>query len=886
MTPRRSAAPASSTFGTRYTVAVLPLLSTLLLPLAAARPIPLTGLTNHDLVAGDIRVLDWRADADPDAVTLTGALSLPLTGTATTLTVLTAGLPDLPERGGMVALDGELVYADGAVQPLKWIVGSQIWPMAAGVTGRGADPVPIGSGPDGTVWTASQMTVPVAFPDHALATLRLRPRLPGTFLLAVALDAPAAPQLAAEPDAVRWYDFALPGLLDRPLPGPPAALVQPDDRGFLSVVDGHLAWGAGAAPGAAPGASGATVRARFWGVNLVGRAALPDPALAEGYARSLAGAGVNLVRLHHLDFDGEGSLVNPRRGEPGQAAIVPAALDRLDRFTAALGAAGVYQEVELLTLRSFRAGEGVTAPEGVPGFHKYVGAFEPDWLAAEKAWAKALWGRVNPYTGLRYADNPHVALVELANENSLLAGWASGNLEKLPAVHRTILDARWSAWLRQRYPEGDAALGAAWAGGSHAGLAAGEALVLDSVAREPSSRARAELYPARRVADLVRFYSELQGAYEAELARFVREDLGFRVPLVCNSALGVPVSDALLGACDVIDVHVYWDPIAEETIFDDVPLTRDAGRARVLEKLGACQAGHPCMLGEVNHSWPNRYGQEAPLLWAALAARQDLDAVVWFAYRHDALRTAPDGPDGALDLEGRFHVWAQFPVAAALFRGAWVPPAAQSFVRWWSEEGLRREVAGPAPLRVDAAVAPASYLRQRVRSAFGGSPPVADSRIDPADTGGLTWTNGAFTVDTPEVQVVIGAGPATSRLATHLNTFSAVSLVSLDDRPLERSDRALVIAAGRAERRGTLWNAVGLLVPGRGPLRMQVLVGRIFLCLAGEWDIWALDGRGVRTHRVRPGRVSRDEGRALPGGRGDWWALDAADVAPWVELRR
>ena len=36
-------------------------------------------------------------------------------------------------------------------------------------------------------------------------------------------------------------------------------------------------------------------------------------------------------------------------------------------------------------------------------------------------------------------------------------------------------------------------LEAAWAGGSHAGLAAGEALVLDSVAREPSSRARAEL---------------------------------------------------------------------------------------------------------------------------------------------------------------------------------------------------------------------------------------------------------------------------------------------------------------------------------------------------------------------------------------------------------
>ena len=560
-------------------------------------------------------------------------------------------------------------------------------------------------------------------------------------------------------------------------------------------------------------------------------------------------------------------------------------LDRLDRFFAALKAEGHHVYLETWTMRGFRKEEGLPAPEGLAVGHKYASMIWPEYLAAKKEWVKALYGRVNPYTGLRYADDPAVALFEIANEDSLVVAWSGGNLEKLPKVHRDRLDVLWGAWLRAKY-KNDGQIEAAWKGGSRAGLQLGETLSLDSIAREPSARARTELYPQARSADLVSFYSSLEAAHHAEMARFLREELGFRAPLVCNTSFGVPAADALLAACDVIDLHVYWDPIGESNVFFDHAFVERPMHGRLLERLSWCQADKPCTMSELGHTWPNRYGQEAPLVWASLLARQDLDAVMWFTYSHGAWEPTIDGPGGALDLSGRFTSWAQMPAAAALCRGGLVAPVARRFVRWWSPDALWRDLAEPPGLWIDAQVSWSAVLDAVLRTSFAPSPPPLQASA--ASPRPVRWwpDQGRYVVDTPTLQAVAGrsvnpildrqqGSPDPAALRVMIAEHAAVSLVAADGLPLGTSRHAYLTVAGRTERAGTLRSVggPGSLTLGKGPALVERLTGYIQVKWAGRPTAYALLPTGERRERI------------AVSGRDGWWTLEVGKLDTlWVEL--
>ncbi|MDP2315337.1 MAG: beta-galactosidase [Pseudomonadota bacterium] len=884
--------------------------------------VDLAPLRNHDLFDGTAAPLfrlkatvPWAPPvplafdpkAAPDVVLLKSAdspqapaeVEIPVGRAARTIYVLAAGQGPLGVRD--IAADGEIRYADGRTQPLKWMVGEQIWPAWAGATGRNADPLAIGWNPSGDLLTASLLTVDASWPDAPIASITVKSRVGPLSFAILAVTTADAPPVTVVPQADRepfeGYDFRVPALLDAPLPIDPALAVTGPAARPIVVKDGHLAY---AQAGSEAGQRVGQERARFWGINLVGLGALPDLDVADAYAASLARAGFNLVRPHHMDADAEGTLVNPRRGEPGEPLALPEALDRMDRFHAALKAAGVYVYLETWTLRSFLPEEGVPSPRGLAVGNKYAPFFWPEYAEAKKAWVRALYDRVNPYTGLRYADDPAVALFEIANEDSLLVAWSGGALERLPGDHRRRLDERWNAWLRTRYTT-DTALNTAWKGPVRAGLQLGETLSLDSVAREPSTRGRTELFPPARAADLARFYGELEAAHHADMARFLKEELGFRAPIVCNTSFGVPLAEAQLAACDVVDLHVYWDPIAEQNVYFDQAMIERPLHGRVLEKLAWCQDGRPCTMSELNHSWPNRYAHEAPLVWSSLAARQDLDAVVWFAYAHGAFDPAPDGPAGALDLAGRFSSWVQMPTASALFRSGAVAPPARRFVRWWSPDGLLRDLAEPSSLWIDAQVSWQSVLDNVLRTSFAALPPTLTPAPAPGSAPVRWWPEaGRWIVDTPAYQAIVGrtinpvltpgpdgkppaADPASLRVV--LSSFASVSLASLDGAPLAAASptdgpstrRALLTLAGRTERDGTLRSTggPGTLVYGKGPARLERLDGFVDVRWTGRPEAWILDPTGAPVERVSLQRLG-----------GGWWRLAIRGLSsPWVELR-
>jgi hypothetical protein len=848
-----------------------------------SRAVALDGLRNHDLFgAGALayRVtearawsgpvgLDFDAAAAPDAVVLRSLampdapadVRVPIGRTARTLYVLTGGYGGLDVRD--IVADGVVEYADGRTQPIKWMVGEHAWPAWAGATGRDADAVPIGWNPHGDVLTASLRTVPIAFPTASIAALVLRSR-PGplTFALLEVRASDAEPRTqGAWPTREQDDDFYA---FD--VRRPPQALpVSGPLDGALRVDGGRLV-----RPDGRP--------ARLWGVNLVGRGALPPVGQAEAWAVHVAAMGFDLARLHHIDAQDVG-LVDPHRGElladgSRVPALRPEGLARLDAFVDALAAAGVRVLLEGWTLRAYRPEEGVPDPEGLPLNNKLAAFFRPEWEEARKAWFRALWGRTDPATGRSRAAGDVVAAVEIANEDSLVASWHSGALERLGRAHRAVLDARWNAWLRGRYGT-DAALASAWNSGPRAGLQPGEALALESVAREPSARGRADLWPHARSADLLRFYTELEREHYRRMVAFLREELGVRAPIVCTSSFGVPAADATVDPCDAADLHVYWDPPAEQLVFTDQSLLAHPLTARTLERASACRDGRPCFVSEFDHTWPGRHGQEAPLTWAAFGARQGWDAMAWFAWSHDTLDLTAD-PAGSHDLQGRENALAQLPAARFLFVSGEVPEASRRFTRWWSPPALLRDLAEAGALWLDPQVGPTSLVDTRLRQSFDALPP--DTPAMPAPSGGpVRWdvAEGRLTVATERLWAVVGAPRGVAGgLSVDVAGAPSVSLLSLDGTPLAEGARALLTVVERASAEGSVWGSgPSLLAWGRGPVRLARVHGTVTLAYPRGTRAWALDGDG---RRVRP--------LALRRGRGGVELATTDLRTPWVEV--
>lgn len=197
-------------------------------------------------------------------------------------------------------------------------------------------------------------------------------------------------------------------------------------------------------------------RIRFYGVNIGAGACFPPKTRAEAVAERLARMGMNVARFHHMEAGWTNGLLAYEAGN--SRTFDMERLDRLDFFISRLKAAGVYINLNLLTSRVFTAGDGLPAAiDDLDWKVQHILAlFYPPLLELQQEHARKLLDRVNPYTGLRYADDPAIAFVEVNNENGLVHQWYGGDLDALDPAFRTPFRQRWNAWLRARYDTTDA----------------------------------------------------------------------------------------------------------------------------------------------------------------------------------------------------------------------------------------------------------------------------------------------------------------------------------------------------------------------------------------------------------------------------------------------
>lgn len=571
-------------------------------------------------------------------------------------------------------------------------------------------------------------------------------------------------------------------------------------HGFTQAgADGHLAFADG-------------MRARFWGVDMMADACFPSRADAPRLAARLARNGVNMVRLHHIDAPwSDPNVFNPRRNDTQQ--LDARSLDKLDYFVAQLRKAGIYVYLDLLTNRHFKAGDrvrnGVTIEDGL----KIVAHFDPRIKQLHKKYIRQLLTHVNPYTGLRWLEDPALALMEVINEDSLL--YEDWYYRVPPAYMRDL-----QGLCRQIDPRADPK-------------------------REPfDAPTKHALYV-------------LECAYYDEMRAYLRR-LGVRCATTGSNHwedLGVALrADA---RTDYIDRHFYWDHpeggFGYFQKFDNTPMLTNPLDTGLVPLLAQMQVvGKPFVVTEWCFCWPNDHIAEGPVIGTLAACQQDWDVMIWFDFTG---ADWADKIDNEFDLGNKPHVFGQWPACALMFYRQDIAPLPDVLTASASDPDLfaGRTLNDGFPL--DAAFT--HRLQTRLGAARSQSAPAVPFP-PPSDvwkTEQSQWDaqKGVLTVNTPRSVALVGftggqtitLGPATFAPTTE---FSSLLLSSLDGQPIAGSRHLLLTAAARAENTGMIMNSgrTSVTNPGRAPIRVEPVRGIFTLNAGSGWKAYALDAHGQR----------------------------------------
>ena len=470
-------------------------------------------------------------------------------------------------------------------------------------------------------------------------------------------------------DTEDWFPFPFPsddtnldgidltGLLDAPA----------GKHGFVTVrPDGHFYFQDG-------------TRARFFGTNVGGRDCAPQKERAPAIAARLAKYGVNMLRLHSMD-SAYGPLIDYRRGTSQQ--FDAEGLDRIDYFVAELKKRGIYVYLDLLDYRQFRTADGVE--QGDEFTHNWQGSmkgasiFDERMIELQKDYATKLLTHRNPYTGLRYLDDPAIALIETTNENSIFYFFNMSGLSR--PYYRDELVRRWNRWLASRYG-GREKLAAAWTDGEgRCALVPDEnptkgnvALPFGGLSRvrpaaDGKSDAKDPLLSLLRLGDVLRFFVEIQRHYYQTMQAHLKQ-LGVRVPVAGTNQTFV-VADTQVDAMsnDFMSRNQYWRHPHRQAKpfykFANEPLVRvDLARQRnplsVIARTSV--VGKPQAIAEFNFPWPNEYRCEGLLMAAAYCCLQDWDVFLLFSYDLEGERLS------MFRSESDPARWGEFPAAALMF---------------------------------------------------------------------------------------------------------------------------------------------------------------------------------------------------------------------------
>lgn len=201
---------------------------------------------------------------------------------------------------------------------------------------------------------------------------------------------------------------------------------------------------------------------RFLGTNICFSGNFPTHADAERVAEELARYGINVVRLHYVHHQFPPDKIYPKPN----SFIEPKQLERFDYLFAKLKEKGIYTYFQLNIARKFGEQNGFENASKLPHMNHGVDNIVEMMITLQKHYHYEILNHKNPYTGLKYKDEPAIAMLELANENSIIYSWFTPRYRfpDLVEPYASYIKKLWNSWLSLKYDSTEA-LKQAWVSG-------------------------------------------------------------------------------------------------------------------------------------------------------------------------------------------------------------------------------------------------------------------------------------------------------------------------------------------------------------------------------------------------------------------------------------
>ncbi len=643
---------------------------------------------------------------------------------------------------------------------------------------------------------------------------------------------------------------------------------------------------------------------KLWGINLCYSACAPDKELADRRAAFYPKYGINSVRLHKY---ADGSGWSGIQTKDSFAEFDPAALDRMDYQIAKFKEAGIFIK---LSAHFGTIKAGPVDKRDIP-YIKEFGAYDkrknriscphsayfysPEIQNLHIRQTVNLLRHRNPYTGLTYAEDPAIYVIEIINEQSILFYTTMGPLQKSPTLRRFVA-GQFSDWLKTKYGSHDGLL-RAWGqkaldGFQNEGFTAGEHLNKRNILPlgnpwywNPVQINGSQRYRRQRLLDSLEFLYLLQRKAYDRYVQAVRKAGYSGEILGSNWQAGRALShyanlhtDYLVG---MIDRHNYFGGGKKNQIFNASMLSvpgsgmLSAGMQQVIDR--------PFMLSEWIHVFPNEWGAEGVAIIAAYGmGLQGWDVSYMFQNRDDGVFSEKIGRD-RWDVTTP-HVLCLFPAVARQVLRSDVLESEVTARRYVHVSSLFKGKIGFDDKTIqkydvkafDSDCVPAQTLavaRSTVEftNEYRDTPKFDLERYTQdgwliSTSGQLRWKSGllkqdgCFTINTDATKVVVGfSKDQTIELGNVTiepkNRFSAIYVTAQEpNRDIISSRKILVVAIARARNTGMKLNKTEdqILDRGGSPILMESVRARITLNRPGQPKVYLLDHDGLRTQKTLP----------------------------------
>ncbi|MDR3710355.1 MAG: cellulase family glycosylhydrolase [Capsulimonadaceae bacterium] len=379
--------------------------------------------------------------------------------------------------------------------------------------------------------------------------------------------------------------------------------------------------------------------------------------------------------------------------------------------------------------------------------------------------------------------------------------------------------------------------------------------------------------------DWRKFLVDTELAYVNEMRAYLRNDLKVHGNIVdTQMSYGDPAGFLREADSDFIDNHAYWqhphfpgrpwDPV--NWLVPNSPMTDDLvkGNGGNFAHL-ACErmAGKPYTVSEYNHPAPSDYQAEMYPEVASYAAAQDWDAIFQFDYGNYGTGRTLDRIQGFFTMQGNPAKEAFVPAAALIFRQGLIAPLSSKATLHvpasfpygidMTTELWRKASDGKLPdltaNRIATVVDRTVTAPKLVRSTGPASATSVKAVSSPAGSQYLAVGSAASAAAGFFGGEQVDLGTAKLTFPEFGNNFAALTLTTLDAKPLGQSSHLLLTITGKAENLGMVWNADRTSVGrnwGRGPVQAEGIPATVTLANASVKHVWALDPTGARVKEV------------------------------------